>query len=83
MNHNDMNPHDDPRELRWIMNADNQKIRRHDRARREEENKQLHTRREQPGVLGHESIQRATARLDPARREEHNPPTHQNARRQD
>jgi hypothetical protein len=35
-----MNPHDDPRDLRRIKNADNQKRRRLDQARREEENEQ-------------------------------------------
>ena len=67
-----MNPHDDPRESRRIKNADDQKRRRLDQARREEENEQRHTRRAQPGVLGHKSIQCATARLDPVRREEEN-----------
>jgi len=46
------------------------KRRRLDLVRREEENEQRHTRREQPRVLGQESIQHATARLDPARRDE-------------
>ncbi len=67
-----MNPHDDPRDLRQIKNADNQKRRRLDQARRDEENEQRHARREEPGVIEYESIQRATARLDPARREEEN-----------
>ncbi len=74
-----MNPHDDPRESRRIKNADNQKRRRLDQARREEEqsantsqratarldparreeeNDQRHTRREEPGVIEYESIQR-------------------------
>ena len=67
-----MNPHDDPRESRWIKNVDNQKRSCHGPSSREEENKQRYTRREQPGVLGHKSIPRAMARLDPARREEEN-----------
>ena len=65
-----MNPHADPKASRWIEKADNKRRRRQDPARREEENEQWHTRRAQPGVLEHESIQRATARLDPVRREE-------------
>ena len=56
-----MNPHEDPRELCWIKNADNQKRRHHDPARRDEEHEQRHTRHAQPGVLEHESIQRALA----------------------
>jgi hypothetical protein len=51
-----MNPHDDPRDLRRIKNADNQKRRRLDQARREEEQSA-------------NTSQRTTARLDPARRE--------------
>ena len=52
-----MNPHDDPRESRRIKNADNQKRRRLDHARREEEQSA-------------NTSQRATARFDPARKEE-------------
>ncbi len=48
-----MNPHDDPRELSQIKNADNQKRRPHDPARRDEEHEQWHTWRAQPGVLEH------------------------------
>ncbi len=56
-----MNLHDDPRDLRWITNADNQKRRRQDQARRDEENEQQHARREEPGVIEYKSIQRVTA----------------------
>ena len=72
IHHIDMNDHDDPRELCQIKNADNQKRRRLDQARRDEENEQRHARREEPGVIECKSIQPATARLDPARREEEN-----------
>ena len=71
-----MNPHDDPRDLRRIKNADNQKIRCLDQARRDEENEQRHTRHAQPGVIEYESVQRATLRLDPVRREEENDQRH-------
>ena len=62
-----MNPHDDPRDLRQTKNVDNQK-KRLDQARRDEEKEQRHTRCAQPGVIEYKSIQRVTARLDPARR---------------
>ena len=57
-----MNPHDDPRELLRMKNADNQKRSCHNLPRRDEEHEQWHTRRAQRGVLKHESIQRATAK---------------------
>ena len=56
-----MNPHDDPRNLRQIKNADNQKQRRLDQLRRDEENEQQQARREEPGVIEYKSIQCATA----------------------
>ena len=72
-----MNHHGDSRALRRIKNAANQTKRRQDPARREAEQvvntAQWHTRRcEQPGVLGHEALQRATAREQPGRRDEEN-----------
>ncbi len=61
-----MNHHGDSRELRRIKNAANQRKRRQDPARREAEQvadtARRRTRRcEQPGVLGHKALQRATA----------------------
>ena len=58
-----MSPHDDPRELSQIKNADNNKKIRHYPARREEE-KSTNT------------SQRVTARLDPVKREEENEQRH-------
>ena len=60
------------REEEQFANTLQRAVARLDPARREEDNEQRHTRREQPGVLGHESIQRAKTRLDPARRKEEN-----------
>ena len=47
-----------------------------DQAKRDKENEQRHARREEPGVIEYESIQRVTARLYPARREEENEQQH-------
>jgi hypothetical protein len=60
--HNVMNPHADPRESHCTKNADNQRLRRADRGRREEENDQQHARRETPGVVERKSAQRAVAK---------------------
>ena len=65
MNHNDMNPHDDSRELCWIKNADNQTRRHHNPARRDDEHEQRHIRHAQPSVLEHKSIQCTTAKEQP------------------
>ena len=72
-----MNHHGDSIALRRIKNADNQRKRRQDLARREEEQVANTAtwrtrRREQPGVLEHEALQRATAREEPGRRDEEN-----------
>jgi len=77
INHNEMNRHGDSIALWRIKNADNQRKRRQDLARREEEQvantAQWRTRRrEQPWVLEHEALQRATAREEPGRRDEEN-----------
>ncbi len=63
--------------MRRIKNAANQKKRCQDPARREAEQvvntAQWRTRqREQPGVLGHEALQRVAAREQPGRRDEEN-----------
>ena len=65
INHNDIKPHDDLRESCRIKNADNQKRRCQDPARRDAENEQRHTQHAQPKVLERESIQRAMAREHP------------------
>ncbi len=60
-----MNPHADSRELHHAKRADNQRIRRADRGRREEENNQQCARCKTPGVLERESGQQAVTREVP------------------
>jgi hypothetical protein len=60
-----MNPLADPRESRHAKNADNQRLRRANRGRREKEKDQRCTRRETLGVVECESAQQAVAREEP------------------
>ena len=54
-----------PRALRRAQNAEAQRRRRADRIWAEEENNMRRSRRNVSGVLEHEAVQRAVARLEP------------------
>ena len=61
---------DEYRAQEQSANRNARAIARRDEARRDEENEQRHTRREQPGVLEHKAIQCSMAREEPGRRKE-------------
>ncbi len=65
-----MNPHGDPRALQRIKDAANKRKRRQNTEYRRQDTAQWRARLEQPGVLEHKAIQRATAREEPGRRDE-------------
>jgi hypothetical protein len=60
-----MNPHADPRESCCTKNADNQRLRRAHRGRREEKNDQRHARCKTRGVVERESAQQVAWREVP------------------
>jgi hypothetical protein len=60
-----MNPHADPRELRFSKKADNQRMSRADHGKREEENDQQCARCQTLGVVERESRQQGVAREVP------------------